>query len=136
MIDYTEIRRLIENKVIDSSVSLPVEAENTFIDPEDAEHIKLIISDVSSTPVGIGAGSRLIRGAITAVIMVHRGTGTAKTRTAASELCEVLKGTSSIPGVTFNDGEAELIPVGALDDDSIFYQYNLTIPMMFEYSGN
>ncbi len=134
MIDYTEIRRLIENKVEETFSTLPVEAENTFIDPEDSEHVKLVISDASSEPIYMGSSSRLVRGLITAVIMVHRGTGTTKIRTVASQLCAILKGSDTIPGITFNDGEAELIPVGALEDDSIFYQYNLVIPMMFEYT--
>ena len=132
MIDHTEIRRLIENKISGSSLTLPVEFENTLISPDDVAHIGVVLTDVHSQPACMG-NSRMVNGMVVIEIYTKLGTGTKLARETASFLCDLLKGEDSVEGVIF-EGGGELISMGASEGSSL-YQHNLMIPYIFQY-GN
>lgn len=132
MIDYTGIRALIEGKVATLSLGVDVEYENTFIDPPDSEHIKVINTDIQSNLVCLN-GNRLVQGMIIFEIHTKYGAGTVKARGIASTLCAAFVGDSAISGLTFT-GEGEFISIGPAEN-GVMYQHNLMIPYMFEYGS-
>jgi hypothetical protein len=133
MIDYSDIRRLIESRIASGFTLLPYQRENTFISPPDSEHIEVTNTDMQSEQAAMGSTSRKITGTLVIEIFTRSGTGTDLARKAATSLCTVLSGEDSIPSVTFTGG-AELIPVGH-KEGSTLYQHNLTIPYIYQY-GN
>lgn len=131
MIDYSEIRRIVETKINSDFTDLPVEFENTFIDPPDSEHVKVTTTETRSVGLDITGPGRLVEGDVIIQIYVSIGSGTDKARQAASSLHDMLYGENSETSVYFK-GEAELISIGRYNESPL-YQYNLIIPYMYVY---
>lgn len=128
MIDYTYVRRTIENYLGDNFTTLPIVFENTTLEEEDAEHITLIDTDVASESMGMGDPAKLINGLVTIMIYTQIGSGTDTARAVASEILEMLNDIGEPIAFT----ESLFNSIGLVEDQSL-YQHNLSIPYSYIY---
>jgi hypothetical protein len=129
MIDYTNIRRLVEERIASISLIPPVVFENTDI-LQDAEHVEVTDEDIESSPVCLGSSARFVTGKLIISIYTKQGVGTDRAREIASTICNNLASWDN-PTI-FLKREEEFFSVGKVEDSSM-YQHNLIIPYNYQY---
>ena len=122
MIDYTTIRSVTEKYIDDNFSTVPVVFENVKTDNSDVEHIETVDHQTDSQPLEIGSTTLLITGILVIQIFTDVGIGTNRAKVIATELEDLLVGSTS--GITFM--EPELVSVGEVKGKHL-YQHNLSI---------
>ena len=131
MIDYTSVRRSIENHVRDNFTEVDVQYENTRI-PEADEYVALFDQEGDAEVTEIGGGVSMVKGGIIIQIFTQLGDGTDRSREIASILTNMLNGLQT-DVLTF--GSAVLASIGQTEGID-YYQQNLTVPYTYAYAGN
>lgn len=128
MIDYTELRGLVEGYIGKEFRTLPVIYENTFTGPEE-EHVEISLDDVSGSTEAIGSSKYFVTGLLIVEIYTKKGNGTQKAREVASELSALIY-PDCIPGVYFE--EKIFNSVGPIAETNL-YKHILTVSYSYLY---
>jgi len=129
MIDYSEVRRIIEVYIDENFDTVPVQFENIIIDVDGA-YISLTDIQANAQPPAMGSKTSLITGIIVIQIYTVYGTGTVYSRNIASELANLLLG-NNVEGVKFK--APTLTSIGKVDQAD-YYQQNFSIEYEFIYN--
>lgn len=123
VLDYTEFRRLVENKLSESYSATAIQYENTVLDKDGlTEWVAVFDKPTFIESTGMGETSALTEGILIIPIFTPIGTGTERSRAIAEALETVLANTD-IGGISL--GNAELHP--AAPNES-WFQQNLQVP--------
>jgi hypothetical protein len=123
MIDFTEIRRVIEETLKNEFSMCPIEYENVFLDdPDVPEYIStfhyLDTSEMVSPGVSASTGGIII------VVNTPVGEGTERSREIATELSRILSN-RSFGIISTQEAELHSYPMEAQD---VYFKQNLIIP--------
>jgi hypothetical protein len=131
MIDFTEIRRAIEEILRDEFTLTPIEYENVPLDDPDVEeyismYCFLDTSKIVSPGVALSSGSVLIQ------INTPLGIGTERSKVIATELSSILSNRRIGPVETL---EAELHSF-PMEHTDVYFKQNLLIPYTYGMGNN
>ncbi len=131
IIDYTTVRRYVENYINDNYTTTPVQFENTSIDVDVVKEFISITDVTGETESMIGSLAILTHGGIIIQIFTELGAGTNRGREIASELANLLNSESFS---NFNFTTPQFESFGQVEDAD-FYQCNLTVPYVYAYGA-
>ena len=133
IIDYTVVRRKVEEFFDEEFSMVPIEKENTRINV-DKTPAYISLTDISgdAESLGIGMDAFKVTGAFVIQIFTPLGKGTEQSRSIASSLADLLNN-KDLSGFTFLT--PELNAFGQVEDAD-YYQLNLTVPYVFAYGAD
>lgn len=122
MIDFTEIRRIIETFLQDNFTACPIKQENIPLVPDNPkEWIAVFEKSSFSESTGLGEDSYHLGGVFTFQIFTTLGTGTQRARELAVDLSDLFNSTD-ISGIAMQTPELYPGP-----DDPQWYRHHLVI---------
>lgn len=131
MIDYTEVRRNVENALtnqLDVTPAVVIVHENTARDIVGVEHVRLEDDGIGSENLEMGGSAKLVQGLLHFHIFTKLGIGTERARTIASKIEELLPSVSD--GITYTD--TTLQSIGEIEELQL-YKHLLTASYLYVY---
>lgn len=126
MIDYGEIRKIIEEAIEEEFTSMGVDIvyENTGPYNGVNDHIEIYIEgDIWAADM---SGTSMVKGRAIVSIFAVAGSGGNFARDLATRMVDMCQ---ELSGINFQ-GPFEFVPVG-VEDDSSFFKYNLIMPYIY-----